>query len=195
MSHAGRLLVATPLIADPTFERTVVLLLAHGPEGAFGVVLNRPSDTSVAEVAPVWAEAVASPRGGLRRWARRPGRTARPRSVRGSVAGGAEVLAGGYAPVDLHRSPDDPSLRWTGVRLFAGSAGWAPGQLEDELAEGAWWPVDAEADDLLTTDPEGLWAVGPAPSARRDCLVRQPSTGPLGQLSSVRRIRHATAVA
>ena len=41
MSHAGRLLVATPLIADPTFERTVVLLLAHGPDGAFGVVLNR----------------------------------------------------------------------------------------------------------------------------------------------------------
>ena len=50
--HTGRLLVATPLIGDPHFERTVVLLLAHSPAGAYGVVLNRPTDVPVAEVAP-----------------------------------------------------------------------------------------------------------------------------------------------
>ena len=61
MSQAGRLLVATPLIGDPNFERTVVLLLAHGGDGAFGVVVNRPSDTAVFEVAEEWATQVAAP--------------------------------------------------------------------------------------------------------------------------------------
>ena len=61
MSHVGRLLVATPLIGDPNFERTVVLLLAHGADGAFGVVVNRPSDTTVHEVAEWWVPQVSAP--------------------------------------------------------------------------------------------------------------------------------------
>ena len=44
------------------------------------------------------------------------------------------------------------------VRLFAGSAGWASGQLEDELAEGAWWLMDAAPEDPLTSQPDELWA-------------------------------------
>lgn len=157
MSHAGRLLVATPLIGDSTFDRTVVLVLAHGPDGAFGVVLNRPSDTRVDEVAPEWAPLAEAPGvvfvGGP--------------VARDAVLGlgrsddlvpGGDLLVGGCTTVDLHRAPDDPSLRWAGVRLYAGSAGWAAGQLEDELAEGAWWVVDPVPADLLTPDPDGLWA-------------------------------------
>ena len=61
MSFTGRLLVATPLIGDPHFERTVVLLLAHSEAGAYGVVLNRPTEVPVAEVAPEWAGLVSAP--------------------------------------------------------------------------------------------------------------------------------------
>lgn len=158
MSHAGRLLVATPLIADPSFERTVVLLLAHGPQGAFGVVLNRPSETRVEEVAPAWQGSAAAPGvvfvGG-------PvgaesvvalGRCAMPDGV------ASDLIVGDCAPVDLTRPPDVGGPDWNGVRLFAGSAGWAAGQLEDELAEGAWWAVDAEAADVVTDDPDAQWS-------------------------------------
>ena len=52
LALTGRLLVATPLLGDPNFERTVVLVLAHGDEGAVGVVLNRPGGTEVATPLP-----------------------------------------------------------------------------------------------------------------------------------------------
>jgi len=159
VSHAGRLLVATPLIGDPNFERTVVLLLAHGHEGAFGVVINRPSETTVVEVAEAWADQVAAPGVVF------VGGPVSGDSVLGIARAGADpgptfgALVGDLGTVDLHAPPPPTGAhRWLGLRLFAGSSGWAPGQLEDELAEGAWWAVDTEPDDLVTTDPSGLWA-------------------------------------
>ncbi len=157
MSHAGRLLVATPLIGDPTFERTVVLVLAHGPDGAFGVVLNRPSDTRVEEVAPEWAGLAEAP--GVVFVGGPVGRDAVLGLGRSDdLVPEGDLLVGGCTTVDLHRPPDDPSLRWRAVRLYAGSAGWAAGQLDDEIEEGAWWVADAAFDDLLTADPDALWA-------------------------------------
>lgn len=158
MSHAGRLLVATPLIADPTFERTVVLLIAHGPDGAFGVVLNRPSDTPLDEVAPDWCEHAAAP--GVVFLGGPVGRGSIVALGRSSMVGAhteARVV-GDCAAVDLDEPPGHGSTKWEQVRLFAGSAGWAPHQLEDELAEGAWWVVDADAADVHTADPSGQWS-------------------------------------
>ena len=60
-SLAGRLLVATPLLRDPNFERTTVFIAEHSPDGAVGVVLNRPSETDVAGVLPAWGSSVSSP--------------------------------------------------------------------------------------------------------------------------------------
>src|SRR5438270_2159583 len=57
----GRLLVANPLLPDPNFDRTVVLLLAYNDEGAIGVVLNRPSETLLAAPLPKWEDFAASP--------------------------------------------------------------------------------------------------------------------------------------
>lgn len=168
--HQGRLLVATPLIGDPNFERTVVLLLLHGADGAFGLVLNRPSTVPVGHVVPDWEHGVAAPEvlflGG-------PVDVERVVGIgMGTDAdpapdledGGFPILVGGYRAVDLNRPPSvlapDP-----GARLFAGSAGWGPGQLEDEIAEGAWWPCDTRAEDIVTADPVGLW---------RRVLRRQP---------------------
>ena len=157
MSHLGRLLVATPLIGDPNFERTVILLLAHGDAGAFGVVLNRPSGTDVAEIIPEWADAAAEPK---------------LMFIGGPVGANAVIglgrlkpdqelsswqpLIDGIGTVDLN-APDD-AIACPEVRLFAGSAGWASGQLEDELAEGAWWLVDVAVEDVFTVEPLALWA-------------------------------------
>lgn len=146
----GSLLVATPLIADGHFERTVVLLLAHGPEGAFGVVLNRPSDVPAGELVPAWGERTIEP--GVMFL----GGPVAPNAVIGLHRGGA---------VDLNTAPDDTVDPPSEVRLFAGSAGWGSGQLEMELAERAWWVVDAGPDDAFTGDPSGLW---------RRVLRRQP---------------------
>lgn len=159
MSHLGRLLVATPLIADPNFERTVVLLLTHDDDGAFGVVLNRPTDVPAGEVVAAWAGEVAAP-GVLF-----VGGPVGPQGVVGLARRAASPdaerrfspIVGDLGTVDLHQDPE-PGDGWGGVRLFGGSAGWAPGQLEDEILEGAWWTVDAAADDVLTHDPDGLWA-------------------------------------
>src|SRR3989442_5701458 len=60
-SHRGRLLVATPPLVDPNFDRTVILLLEHGDEGALGIVLNRPSDTVLATVLPEWCDHASAP--------------------------------------------------------------------------------------------------------------------------------------
>ena len=157
MSLSGRLLVATPLIADPNFERTVVLLLAHGPQGAFGVVINRAGDIPVREVAPEWSDLAAAP-GTLF-----VGGPVSPDSVLGLGRrlgldpDAEEAIVGDCAALDLRHPPGLDDASWIGARLFAGSAGWAPGQLEDELREGSWWTLDARPDDVLTADPDGLW--------------------------------------
>lgn len=162
VSHAHRLLVATPLIGEPTFERTVVLVVSHDGDGAFGVVINRPSDVAVADVIPAWADDISAPGvvflGGpcdtqrVLGLGRTGGHPSAPPPVEGRQA-----LVGGYGTVDLNSPPPLVSSGFSGVRLFAGSAGWAPGQLEDEIADGAWWLCDAEADDVVTADPSGLW--------------------------------------
>lgn len=158
MSHVGRLLVATPLIGDPNFERTVVFLLAHDDDGAFGVICNRATDTPVEDVVAAWREVATAPAvlffGG----------PVAQDSVIGlaachdadiSVPG---VVVGDVATVDLHAVPPSVGGATVGLRLFAGSANWGPGQLEDEIAEGSWWPVDGGAHDVLSTDPSTLWS-------------------------------------
>ncbi len=158
MSQLGRLLVATPLIGDPNFERTVIFLLAHDDDGAFGVVLNRPSDTPVLEVAEEWAPQVSAPGVVF------VGGPVRTEAVVGIARRGSQdpghfaPLAGDVGTVDLHQAPEPHQHPWAGLRLFAGSAGWTPGQLEDELGEGAWWAVDAEPGDVCTEHPTTLWS-------------------------------------
>ncbi len=149
-SLAGRLLVATPLIGEGTFDGTVIHLLAHGDEGAFGVILNRPSDTPAEEVLVGWGARAAAP-GVL--------------FVGGPVDGDTVVGLAADGSVDLHTSPDELPDAPDEVRLFAGQAGWGPGQLEDEVGQRAWWVADAEPGDLLTRDPAGL---------RNRVLRRQP---------------------
>lgn len=156
-SHRGRLLVATPELSDPNFERTVVLLLEHTPEGAVGVVLNRPSGASLSEAGADWNgwDAFAAP----------PevvfvgGPVSRTAVI--AVAGVTDGKLDGFQPVlgdllgivDLSAEPTGVGA----VRLFAGYAGWGSGQLEGEIAAGGWFILDALASDPLSAEPEELW--------------------------------------
>jgi putative transcriptional regulator len=145
MSYAGRFLVATPLIQDPNFIHTVVYLYAHETgEGAAGVVLNRPSDEAVVDHLPDWRSTVAAPP--VVFWG-------------GPVATDSGLILlsrdGRIEPAEEMQPPEGS----TRARIFVGQAGWGPGQLEMEMAEGAWLAVDADADDVVAPFPEELWGV------------------------------------
>jgi putative transcriptional regulator len=154
----GRLLVATPALGDANFDRTVVLLLEHGDEGALGVVLNRPSVTDVDGPLPEWGALAARP----------PvffvGGPVQPNAIIGLARVRSDELPDGWSPVlgplgviDLSRDPADVGPAVEEVRLFAGYAGWEAGQLEGEIEAGAWFVVDADMHDALSPEPDELW--------------------------------------
>jgi putative transcriptional regulator len=160
----GRLLVATPLLTEAPFFRTVILLLeAGGNAGALGVVLNRPSDVEVERVLPGWDVAAPEPQVVFEGGPVQPQAAICLAEVRpGAAAAGLAPLphpAPGpvLATVDLDAEPDDVLPAVARLRVFAGYAGWSVGQLEGEVAEGAWWLVDALPDDAYRPRPRDLW--------------------------------------
>jgi putative transcriptional regulator len=161
-SFAGRLLVANPRLPDPNFDRTVVLVLAHGGDGALGVVLNRPSDAALEEALPRWDRLAASPGvmfigGPVNPTAAICLGRSRVRRSSGDALGGWEPVTPEIGTVDLDGDPDDLQLALQDVRVFAGYAGWAAGQLEEEVNMEAWWVLDAVVDDVFGDQPEDLW--------------------------------------
>ncbi len=154
----GRLLVATPVLGDPNFDRTVVLVLEHSDDGAVGLVLNRPSEMAVLEPMPGWEHVTASPSVIF------VGGPVAQTAVIGLARGRGEQAADGWRPVvgrvgivDLAGSPEDVVPAIEDLRLFAGYAGWGEDQLEAEVDAGAWWVVDAAPTDVLSDRPEALW--------------------------------------
>jgi putative transcriptional regulator len=155
----GRLLVATPALVDPNFFRAVVLLVEHNEVGAAGVVLNRPSDTSLTgSPLEAWQDVAADPRlvfvGGPVQPA---AAVCLARALPDSCPDGFEPVLEGLGVLDLGR--EIAALRPTldRIRVFAGYAGWGAGQLEDEIDEGAWYVLDADPEDALCSQPGGLW--------------------------------------
>lgn len=156
----GRLLVANPAMPDPNFHRTVVLMLAHQDDGALGVVLNRPSDLDVDSPLPRWERLVADPPVVFVGGPVAPGAAiclARVPDPPAPGDGGWVPLVGELGTLDLEGDPDDLAMSVDAIRVFAGYAGWGPGQLEGEIEADAWFVVPAEANDALSGDPEQLW--------------------------------------
>jgi len=155
---AGRLLVAIPGMADPNFARTVVLVLQHAPDaGTLGVVLNRPSDTAVGEILPAWESLAAAPGVVFLGGPVVPSGAIGVAPAVPDVDGGVRVGDGSLITVDLERAPDDHPVPVARLRVFAGHAGWAPGQFESELADDGWFVIDADPEDPFTSDPGDLW--------------------------------------
>jgi putative transcriptional regulator len=158
-SLRGQLLIAGPTLEDPNFARTVVLVGEHNDEGALGVVLNRPSDTTVGEAVPdledltgdedpVYVGGPVQPSAVLVLAEYRVPAEA-PQLVTGDV--GFLALEDEDEP---HQANGDGLLR---ARVFAGYAGWGPGQLESELERDDWIIVESVSDDVFDEDAATLW--------------------------------------
>ncbi len=154
-SLRGKLLVASPALLDPNFARSVVLITEHTDDGAMGVVLNRPSETDVDEVAPELAPVVDG----------------EPIFIGGPVQPKALVVLAEFADTDAAAWIVAADVGFVAAetvgdrleeavrrgRVYAGYSGWGAGQLEAELEEDSWIveaPLPAE---LFPDDPEALW--------------------------------------
>lgn len=149
-SLRGKLLIAAPSLFD-YFRRSVVLVIEHSEEGAMGVVLNRTSESRVAEAVPALAELAEEDD------LVHVGGPVSPQSVVAlglfdDPAEAASPILGDLGVVDPDRL--DPDLRR--LRVYAGYAGWGSGQLDGEVEEGAWIVEAADPEDPFN---EGdLWS-------------------------------------
>ncbi len=155
----GKLLVATPPLTDPNFDRTVIYVLEHTADGAVGVVLNRPLAERAPEELHAWAEHISAPgtlfAGGpvdeeaLIALAR----------LQGAVEGSWSQVAESLGSIDLMLDPLDVAQSVLALRVFRGYSGWGAMQLDRELAEGAWMVLPAELTDVFCSDPTDLWRI------------------------------------
>ncbi len=151
-SLQGQLLISSPLLHDPNFRRTVVLMTHHDDDGAMGLVLSRPSEIRVADAVPELADL---PGAGELVYVGGP---VQPEAVVVLVEHESEPelpIVGNVAFMPADTDVDD--LDAVRTRVFAGYSGWGPGQLEDELEESSWIVVPAEPDDAFAPDPDELW--------------------------------------
>jgi putative transcriptional regulator len=158
-SLRGKLLIASPRIVDPNFRRVVVYMAEHTDEGAMGIVLNRPAETTVGEAVPdlswlagddgdaVWVGGPVSPASVI---------------VLAEFKDPSEAALLveddlGFVPAEIEdRDTFAAGVRRT--RIFAGHAGWGPGQLESELEEDSWIIEPAQRGDVFTAQPDALWS-------------------------------------
>jgi putative transcriptional regulator len=160
-SLAPSLLLSMPQLQDPNFARTVVLLCEHGAEGAFGLVLNRPTDVPASSVVGLMPPVAHD--NGLRLWIGGPVEPHR----------GWILLADAPVHTDarrilegLHLSTSPAELRRVleaaappRARVLAGYAGWGPGQLDMELQASAWLTADVELDLVFDVEAARMWEV------------------------------------
>ena len=148
-SLAGAFLVAMPHLLDPNFFRSVVLILEHDEEGAVGVIINQPSTSGLDDELPEWAPLLAEPGVVF------VGGPVQPQSAVGLADGVGRSSLPGVGIVDLSAPPGELDCP---VRIYAGYAGWGPGQLEAELVEGGWIVTGGRAEDVFAVEPGVLWA-------------------------------------
>ena len=160
-SLAPTLLLAMPQMQDPNFARSVVLLCRHEPEGAMGLVLNRPTGalvSSLVEIDPplkhdskmeIWVGGPVEPQRGWLLLGDDPGT-----SESLTVAQGIYLSASMDALRRLLEVQGGPAKE---SRFLLGYAGWAGGQLESELVASAWLTVDVSKTLLFATHPEVMW--------------------------------------
>lgn len=156
-SLKGKLLLASPTLLDPNFSRTVVLIAEHDDDGAMGLVLNRPAEATIAEAAPELEEIVDGQE---------------PLFVGGPVQPTAVIVLAAFVEprsagllirddVGFLSAQEDLAASRAAterLRVFAGHAGWGPGQLDDELEREDWIVEDPLPEEIFAADPEELWS-------------------------------------
>jgi putative transcriptional regulator len=157
-TRRGRLLVASPSLADPNFRRAVVLMLEHSEEGALGLVLNRPTPLVAREALPgALADAMPDDERVYQ------GGPVQPEAVivLADFSGATLAASVAFDMVGIVDPDADASRLGDGVRAiraYGGYAGWGEGQLEREIAEEAWIDAAPAAEDVFGGDPDGLWS-------------------------------------
>lgn len=156
-SARGQVLIAGPSLLDPNFWRTIVLVVEHSEDGALGLVLNRPSETTVGEAVQELDELIDS---------EEPlfiGGPVQPSAVivlaQFEDPGDAALMA--FDDIGVLGTGSSPSETAAGVRrgrAFVGHAGWGPGQLDDELERGDWILEPARREDAFSSAPRDLWS-------------------------------------
>lgn len=157
-SLAPTLLVSMPQMLDPNFARTVVLLCEHSAEGAFGLIVNRPSETLAAEAVQLVPPPARD--SGAALWSGGPVEPQRGWILLGDPpreADAVRVSDGVFLTTSLDVLRRIVEDGWPRTRILTGYAGWGPGQLDEELAASAWLTSDVDAALLFDTPPEGMW--------------------------------------
>jgi putative transcriptional regulator len=157
-SLRGQLLIASPALFDPNFRRTVVLITEHNEDGAMGIVLNRPSETAVADGAPPLQGLVED--GAIVH----VGGPVEPAAVTVLAEfedpdDAAAVVLGDVGFVRADAELDDLAGATRRARVFAGYCGWSPGQLEAELeGDDSWIVSRPRPEDVFADESEDLWS-------------------------------------
>ncbi|UCE86070.1 MAG: YqgE/AlgH family protein [Deltaproteobacteria bacterium] len=160
---APSLLVATPQLQDPNFRRAVVLMVEHDPQGSFGFVVNRESDRLAAQVCEELGVEWPGDRNARAAWGgpvvQQSGWVLFGGSRPTGCAEASEVTDGLYvtSSLDVLRQLGTAEPPPSGIRFLLGYAGWGPGQLEDELALGAWIVAPVNREAVFGMAPETIW--------------------------------------
>jgi putative transcriptional regulator len=155
-SLRGSLLISSGSLFDPNFRHTVVLVGEHNADGALGVVLNHVLEVTVEKTIPALSELVRPDELLYRGGPVQPespvllAEFIRPELADILVFGSVGFLTGNVSPDVL------PNI--VRARVFAGYAGWGPGQLEAEMATESWIVEPARGDDVFTDAPDSLWS-------------------------------------
>jgi len=168
-SLAPTLLLSMPQMQDENFDRTVVLLCDHTAEGAFGLVLNRPTTAAAAEAVAFDPPLEASH--GPLLWAGGPVEPQRGWILLGESmdeAAETEVAPGLYLSTSIELLRRVIHATPSRTRVLTGYAGWGPGQLDQELAASAWLTVDVDPALIFDTPADEMW----------DQAIRSLGTGP-----------------
>ena len=152
-----KLLVATPPLTDPNFDRTVVYMLEHTSDGAVGVVLNRPTDEEAPGELHSWTHLMSPPATLFSGGPVDTSALIALARLTGPVDDSWSEVAEGLGSIDLTLDPYEVAEGVHALRVFRGYSGWGAQQLDEELAEGAWMVLDAELADVFCMAPADLW--------------------------------------
>jgi putative transcriptional regulator len=152
----GQLLVASPAMADPNFARSVIAIANHDEDGALGIILNRPSETEVVEAVPELEGVIDDDEVVF------VGGPVQPASIVvlaefEDPAEAAFLVVDGIGLVSDRTGLDRLGVATARRRVFAGYAGWGPGQLEQELEREDWILEAVQPQDVFDEEPGALW--------------------------------------
>lgn len=156
----GVFLIADPSLNDPNFRQTVILLWSHGEQGTHGVIINRPTRTLLSQALP---KASALKDVNLTLYFGGPVVQEQPILLfrhSKELQEGQRVFADVYVSTSLdvlQPLRDSPALEGV-LRVYAGHAGWAPGQLASEMAQGAWHVMRGDVHSIFNPDPSDVWS-------------------------------------